>query len=366
MSLRISDLDTPAVVIDLDIMEANLARMAAFCRDHRLALRPHTKTHKVPELARRQIRSGACGITVAKVGEAEVMAAAGLDNILIAYPVIGPQKVERLARLARCATMTVALDSREAAEGISAGLALGEASVGVLVEIDTGFGRCGMSIGPAAVDLARYVQSLPGLHFRGVMVYPGNFLADPAKHSALLAFEQAIDREIQDLFQKAGLPLEVFSSGSTPSAPLTGELPAVNEIRPGTYIYNDMNTVGSGACTLADCAATVLVTVVSTAVLGKAMMDGGSKTFSSDALRTGKATGYGYVVEDPNAVVSGFNEEHGHLDLRASPKKYRVGERLRVIPNHVCAMINLHDQVYGVRGETVEVVWTVAGRGKLQ
>ncbi len=366
MSLRIDDLDTPAVVIDLDIMEANLARMAAFCRDHHLALRPHTKTHKVPELAHRQIRSGACGITVAKVGEAEVMAAAGLDNILIAYPVIGTQKVERLARLARRARMTVALDSREAAEGISAGLAPSGTSVGVLVEINTGFGRCGVTIGPAAVDLARSVQSLPGLNFRGVMVYPGNFLTDPDKHAALLAAERARDQEIVDVFAKAGLPLEVFSAGSTPSAPLTGELPAVNEIRPGTYIYNDMNTVGSGACTLADCAATVLVTVVSTAVPGKAMMDGGSKTFSSDALRTGKASGYGYIVEDPDAVVSGFNEEHGHIDLSVSQKKYRVGQRLRAIPNHVCAMINLHDQVYGVRGEIVEVVWNVAGRGKLQ
>jgi D-serine deaminase-like pyridoxal phosphate-dependent protein len=366
MSLRIGDLDTPAVLIDLDIMEANLARMAAFCRKHRLALRPHTKTHKVPELAHRQIRSGACGITVAKVGEAEVMAAAGLDNILIAYPVIGAQKVERLARLARRVSMTVALDSREAAEWISSGLTVSGASVGVLVEINTGFGRCGVTIGPDAVDLARYVQSLPGLNFRGVMVYPGNFLTDPDKHAALVAAERARDQEIVDLFQKAGLPLTIFSAGSTPSAPLTGDLPAVNEIRPGTYIYNDMNTVGSGACTLADCAATAMVTVVSTAVPGKAMMDGGSKTFSSDALRTGKAKGYGYIVEDPNASVSGFNEEHGHLDLSDSQKTYRVGERLRVIPNHVCAMINLHDQVYGVRGETVEVVWTVAGRGKLQ
>jgi D-serine deaminase-like pyridoxal phosphate-dependent protein len=366
MPLRLNDLDTPAVVIDLDIMEANLARMAAFCRDHHLNLRPHTKTHKVPELAHRQVRSGACGITVAKVGEAEVMAAAGLDNILIAYPVIGPQKVERLARLARRAAMTVALDSREAAEGISWGLAASGLTVGVLVEVNTGFGRCGVTIGPAAVELARHVQSLSGLNFRGVMVYPGNFLADPDKHAELLAAERSRDQEIQDLFAKAGLPVEVFSSGSTPSAPLSGELPAINEIRPGTYIYNDMNTVGSGACKLADCAATALVTVVSTAVPGKAMMDGGSKTFSSDGLRTGKAKGYGYIVEDPDAMVSGFNEEHGHLDLSASRKKYRVGERLRVIPNHVCAMINLHDQVYGVRGEFVEVVWTVAGRGKLQ
>jgi D-serine deaminase-like pyridoxal phosphate-dependent protein len=364
--MTIHDLDTPAVVVDLDVMEANLARMAAFCRDHRLRLRPHTKTHKIPELAHAQVRSGACGITVAKVGEAEVMAAAGLDNILIAYPVVGAQKVERLARLALRRAMTVALDSREAAEGISEGLTARGASVDVLVEINTGFGRCGVTIGPGAIELARYVASLPGLKFRGVMVYPGNMLVDAGQIAPLVQAERTRDAEIVELFNRAGLPIEIFSAGSTPSAPITGELPAVNEIRPGTYIYNDMNTVGSGACTLADCATTALVTIVSTAVPGKAMMDGGSKTFSSDGLRTGKASGYGYIVEDPEAVVAAFNEEHGHLDLRASGRKYRVGERLRVIPNHVCAMVNLHDQVYGVRGETVEVVWNVAGRGKLQ
>ena len=160
---KIQELDTPSVIIDLDIMEANLARMAAYCREQGLSLRPHTKTHKVPELAAQQIERGACGITVAKVGEAEVMVAGGIKDILIAYPVVGAQKVERLAALAKTAAMTVALDSREAAEGISEGAARTGVSIGVLVEINTGFGRCGVTIGPGAVALARYVQELPGL-----------------------------------------------------------------------------------------------------------------------------------------------------------------------------------------------------------
>ncbi len=364
--MTIADLDTPAVIIDLDIMEANLARMAAYCRDHHLSLRPHTKTHKVPELAHRQIASGASGITCAKVGEAEVMAANGLNDILIAYPVIGEQKTSRLANLAKEAKMTVALDSPEAADGISQAAARAGVNIGILVEINTGYGRCGVTIGPEAISLAQHVQSLPGLTFRGVMAYPGGFLADPAKLAESLAKERANCQAIVDLFARAGLPIEVFSAGSTPAAPVSGEIPGVNEIRPGTYIYNDMNTVGTGVCTLADCAATCLVTVISTAVPGKAMMDGGSKTFSSDLLRTGRAKGYGYIVEDPDALVSAFNEEHGHLDLSASTKRYRVGERLRVIPNHVCTMINLHDRVYGLRGDSVEVIWNVAGRGKLQ
>jgi D-serine deaminase-like pyridoxal phosphate-dependent protein len=363
---RIQDLDTPSVTIDLDIMEANLARMAAYCRASGLALRPHTKTHKVPALAAKQIAHGACGVTVAKVGEAEVMAAGGIKDILIAYPVVGAQKVERLATLAMSVTMTVALDSREAAAGISEGVARAGVSIGVLVEINTGFGRCGVPIGPEAVALARYVQGLPGLRLRGVMAYPGRFLTDPAEHAALLASESESCQAILDLFREAGIPIEVFSGGSTPSAPMSGRIPGVTEIRPGTYIYNDMNTVGTGACTLADCAASVLVTVVSTAVPGRAMIDGGSKTFSSDRLRTGSAAGFGYIREDPLALLAGFSEEHGHIDISGSKKQYRVGERLRVIPNHVCAMINLHNEVYGVRGDTVEVVWNVAGRGMLR
>lgn len=364
--MKTCDLDTPAVLIDLTIMERNLARMADYCRDHHLALRPHTKTHKVPELAHRQIRLGACGITVAKVGEAEVMGAAGIEDILIAYPVVGALKTERLTRVARRARVTVGVDSFEAAHGISQAAVAGGVTIGLLLEINTGYNRCGVPIGSGAVDLARRIGELPGVHLRGVMVYPGYFLTDPEKHREMVLAEVARLNEIVDLFAQAGVRLEVFSGGSTPSAFLTEKLPGVNEIRPGTYIYNDMNTVGTGACKLEDCAASVLVTVVSTAVADRAMVDGGSKTFSSDLARTGVAGGYGYIVEDPAAALARFNEEHGHLDISRSSKKYRVGERLHVIPNHVCTMINMHDEVYGVRGENVEVTWKVEGRGKLR
>lgn len=366
MAKTLQDLDTPSVIIDLDVMERNLARMAAYTREHDLALRPHTKTHKVPALALKQVESGACGITVAKVGEAEVMAAGGLRDILIAYPVVGAQKVARLAALAKTVNITVALDSREAAEGISAGVVAAGVTIGVLVEINTGFGRCGVTIGPDAVALAQYVQSLPGLRFRGVMVYPGRFLTDASQREVLLADERQKCQAILDDFHAAGIPIDVFSGGSTPSAPMSERIPGVTEIRPGTYIYNDMNTVGTGVCALEDCAASVLVTVVSTAVPGRAMIDGGSKTFSSDRLRAGLEGGFGYIREDPTALLAGFSEEHGHLDISKSSRTYRVGDRLRVIPNHVCAMINLHCEVFGVRGDHVEVVWNVEGRGKLR
>lgn len=364
--MHVSELDTPAVLIDLDIVERNLARMAAYCRRHNLALRPHTKTHKIPELAHRQVRSGACGITVAKVGEAEVMAAAGLADILVAYPVVGPQKTERLMRVARRATVTVALDSLEAAEDLSDAARGNGATIGVLLEINTGFGRCGVPIDSGAGKLARKIAGLKGLRFRGVMVYPGQFLTEKEKREQLLDQEREFLEKILELFERDKMPIEVFSGGSTPSAFMSHLMPGVNEIRPGTYIFNDVNTVGTGACPPEDCAASVLVTVVSTAVRNRAILDGGSKTFSSDRLRTGSGAGYGRIVEDPRAVLAGFSEEHGHLDLAGSRRRYRVGERLRVVPNHVCTMMNLHEQVYGLRGDRVEVVWRVEGRGKIQ
>ncbi len=364
--MQISALDTPAVLIDLDVMERNLARMAAFAKEKGLALRPHTKTHKIPELAHRQIRLGACGITVAKVGEAEVMAAAGIRDILVAYPVVGEIKTGRLANVARRAAVTVGLDSIEAAEGLSRAAQNAGVTFGVLLEINTGFRRCGVAIGNDATALASRISRLPGLKFRGVMVYPGYFLVDNQEQASLMGKEKESLQAIVDLFQRAGIAIEVFSGGSTPSAFLSGGMPGVNEIRPGTYIFNDTNTVGTGHCSPEDCAASALVTVVSTAVAGRAMIDGGSKTFSSDGLRTGRKSGYGTIVGDGAAVLAGFSEEHGHLDIAASSRPYRVGDRLRVIPNHVCAMINLHDEIYGVRGETVEVTWKIEGRGKLR
>jgi D-serine deaminase-like pyridoxal phosphate-dependent protein len=363
--MLISELDTPALVVDLDVMERNLSRMADYCREHNLRLRPHTKTHKIPELARKQIESGAGGITVAKLDEAEVMIAAGLDDLLIAYPIVGPTKTARLARLAQRATIAVSLDSEEAARGISAAVAERGASVGILVELDAGFGRCGVANESDALKLAQTVASLPGLNFQGLMFFPGHFGVPPEERALLRnQVNELLDRCVV-AFDRADLPIKVMSGGSTPTRYESDRFHGVNEVRPGTYIFNDRNTVGVAAASLDDCALSVLVTVVSTSVTGRAVIDGGSKTFSSDRYQAEDGRGFGLIKEDPAAEIERFSEEHGHLNVAQSDRKYTVGERLMVIPNHVCSTVNMHDEVYGVRGDQVETVWRVAARGKV-
>lgn len=362
----IRDLETPAVIVDLDVMERNLSRMAAYCRQHQLLLRPHTKSHKIPELAKQQIASGAIGITVAKLGEAEVMLNAGITDILIAYPIVGDEKTSHLAKIAEQANISVALDSEDAARGVSAAAMRQGTRIGVLIEMDVGFKRCGLSNENDLLTLAQKITTLPGLEFRGLMFFPGNFQAGPEQRNTLrMQVNDFLDRTLET-FARATLPLPIVSGGSTPTAYESSLFHGVNEVRPGMYIFNDRNTVAIDAASLNDCALSVVVTVVSTAVSGRAIVDGGSKTFSSDRYQAGDGSGFGLVKEDPAAVVERFSEEHGHLNVEHSERRYRVGDRLSIIPNHVCTTVNMHDEIYGVRGEQVETVWRVEGRGKVR
>ena len=364
--MHISELETPAVIVDLDVMERNLSRMANYCRAHQLLLRPHTKSHKIPELAKRQIESGATGITVAKLGEAEVMLNAGITDIFIAYPIVGDAKTTHLAKLAEQATISFALDSEEAARGISGAATRQGTRIGVLIEIDVGFGRCGLSNENDLLKLAQTIATLPGLEFRGLMFFPGHFGVVPEQRAALgMQVNDFLDRSLET-FQRADLPLSIISGGSTPTAYESSLFHGVNEVRPGTYIFNDRNTVAIDAASLEDCALSVVVTVVSTAVSGRAIVDGGSKTFSHDRYQAGDGRGFGLVKEDPALEVERFSEEHGHLNVERSERRYRVGDRLSIIPNHVCTTVNMHDEICGVRGEQVETVWRVEARGKVR
>ncbi|MEP6716693.1 MAG: alanine racemase [Terriglobia bacterium] len=355
--MRVEDLDTPALVVDLDIMERNLSRVADYCVQHNLRLRPHTKTHKSIEMARRQLALGAAGLTVAKVGEAEVMLGAEPRDLLVAFPVIGAPKVRRLAAIAGMTRVTVALDSVFAAEQLSnAGV-----RAGVLVEVDVGLGRVGVT--PAeALGLIQAVAKLPHLEWRGITFYPGHIKDQNAESLAIL------NRDIGNLrlaLAKNGFEPEIVSGGSTPTLWHSHQIEGLNEIRPGTYIFNDLNTVASGACALADCAASVLVTVISQTRPERMIVDGGSKTFSSDRLSSG-VPGHGRVMEAPGAAFHRMNEEHGFIDLSEAERKFGVGEKVRIIPNHICVAVNLHEYVYGIRNGIVEEVWNVEGRGKLQ
>jgi D-serine deaminase-like pyridoxal phosphate-dependent protein len=361
--MDIRELDTPVVTIDLDILERNLRRMGQYCLQRGIRLRPHIKTHKIPRLALRQLESGASGITVAKLGEAEVMAEAGIEDILIAYPIIGDAKTKRLAGLAEKIRITLSLDSMEAAEAASEAAGRG-ASLGVLVEMDVGFRRCGVQNAEQVEQLARAVSRLPGLEFRGIMIYPGSYIVVEQQEEELTRVNRLLE-EVLLALEGAGTPAAVVSGGSTPTARFSHLFHGVTEIRPGTYIFNDRNTCLLGAASLEDCAAAVLVTVVSTSVPGRAIVDGGSKTFSSDpCVRPGK--GFGLVKEDPEAVLDALNEEHGYLDISRSGRSYRVGDRLTIVPNHICTTMNLHDEVCFTRGGSLEEICRVAARGRVR
>lgn len=364
--MHLHELSTPALIIDLDILERNLDTMAKLCRDQGVRLRPHTKTHKTPEVGRMQVERGAVGLTVAKVGEAEVMGNAGLDGILIAYPVLGRDKLRRLAKLAREHSVLMALDNETTAQELSRAASETGASIGVLIEFDSGYQRCGVQPGPALAELARKVEKLPGLKFRGLMTYFGTVWgsAEERRGQARQVIEP-VARALEAM-AVAKIPVEIVSGGSTPAAEFSREIPGLTEIRPGTYVYNDLNTFFQGACRLEDCAARVLATVVSTAVPGHAMIDAGSKTLSCDTLGSGPMSGFGHIVEVPDAPLFKLSEEHGHVDVTKTQHPFRVGEVLSVIPNHICTCVNLHDEAFLVRGQEVVGSWRVAGRGKIR
>ena len=364
--MRITELDTPALLIDLDIMERNLVRAAEYARAHDLALRPHTKTHKIPELARRQLAQGARGLTVAKVGEAEVMIDAEPPELLVAYPVIGRRKLERLMTVGSRTRLLVALDHLLPARQLSDAARAARLEIGVLAEIDVGLGRVGVPPGPELAQLVEGLVRLPRLTLEGIAFYPGHIRG--VDEPALEALDQVGERvrEALAVLRRAGLEPRIVSGGSTPTLFHSHRIRELTEIRPGTYIFNDRNTVAAGACTFDDCAASILVTVVSTARPGQVIVDGGSKTFSSDRHLAPPEATFGYLVEAPEAVFTKMNEEHGYIDVRRAGREFSVGDRLRIIPNHICTAMNLHEAVYGIRGETVEQIWKVEARGKLQ
>ncbi len=360
------EIDTPAMLVDLDVMEANLRRVADYACNYGLRLRPHTKTHKSIALAKRQLALGAAGLTVAKVSEAEVMMGASPHDLLVAFPVIGRAKLARLVKVARRTRITVALDSLLAAQQLSEAADSAGVSFGVLAEMDAGLGRVGVSPGEPLLELARSISKLPGLKFEGIAFYPGHIkdLDEPGRRA--LAKLSDLLRSVRSDFANAGIEARIVSGGSTPTLFHSHEIDGLTEIRPGTYVFNDLNTVRSGGCKLEECAARVLATVVSTARPGQMIIDGGSKTFSSDRPVNGPEVTFGQVAEAPGARFHKMNEEHGFIDVTQAERKFSVGDRVQVIPNHVCVAMNLHERVYGVRGGAVEEVWTVDGRGKLQ
>lgn len=349
--MDLNQLETPVAIVDLDRLEANIEKFQAYLSQHGIANRPHIKTHKIPEIAHMQIKAGAVGITCQKIGEAEVMAQAGIDDIFLPYNIIGPAKLERLMRLTRRVNLSVTADSEFTVKGLSGAAQAAGIELPVLVEFDTGAQRCGVQSPQEAADLARRIARAPGLHFGGLMTYPSNQNTGP------------FVRETKKLLKADGLEVERVSGGGTPGMWQAHTYPEVTEHRAGMYIYGDRYTLKSGAMTLDDCSLKVITTVVSRPTADRGILDGGSKTFSSDLLGL---EGYGLILEYPEALIYGQSEEHGHVDFSKCPRKPEIGERVTVIPNHCCVVSNLFNQIVGVRQNQVEVIWPVAARGALQ
>ncbi|MCE9589343.1 MAG: alanine racemase [Planctomycetes bacterium] len=360
------DIPTPALVIDEPTARRNLTRLAQYAKGKGLGVRPHTKTHKSLLMAREQLKAGAVGLTVAKVGEAEVMAKVG-EDLLLAYPALDPARTGRIAALARDKTIRVAVDSAFAADALADAARRAGATIGILVDIDVGFHRTGMQTPAQALALAQHVSKTKSLRLDGLFFYPGHIVAKPDEQTAILAPIEAMLEETITLWKKNGLEAKIVSGGSTPTGTQSHHLKALTEIRPGTYIYYDRNCITGNWCAIDDVAAVIVCTVISDAVPGKCVLDAGTKTFTSDRL-VGDATnqhGSGLIIEYPQAKIVRCSEEHAEVDLSLCDRRPKLGDRVRVIPNHICPCVNLQDQMY-LRHEdgTIETL-PIEGRGKL-
>lgn len=360
----LDEIETPAPVVDLDVLAMNLDRMAAYAAMHALSLRPHVKTHKAPRIAAEQLRLGAGGLTCATVREVEVMSDLTAD-ILLAYPPVGRAKLARLLA-APARRLVVALDSLDAAEQLARAAHDAARKVGVYVELDLGMHRVGVETPDQAVALAMWVSDQEWLEYRGVAFYPGHVRAPAPEQGPQLARLTSDLARFVDALSPVGLAPPAVSGGSTPAAWRMHEVTGITEVRPGTYVYNDRTTFELAACAWEDCALTVAATVVSTSVPGQAVIDAGTKALAREPLPGDPEArrGWGALLDRPEVTVRAMSEEHGMLDLSATSWKPRVGEIVRVVPNHVCVVVAQYDTVLGVRGGIVETSWPVAARGR--
>jgi D-serine deaminase-like pyridoxal phosphate-dependent protein len=360
----VHDLATPSIVICAETFGRNLRKLAGYVKEHGLSLRPHSKTHKSTFIGKKQMEAGAIGMTVAKAGEAAVMAEIA-DDILMAYPAVDAFRAGQLAKLARKKTIRVGVDSTLAADVLGEAARSEGTTIGILVDIDVGLHRTGVQSVEDSVKLAQHVSHLKGLRLDGIMFYPGHVSLAMAKEGKVIREIDAKTGEAKELWKKKGMEAKIVSGGSTPTAYFSHEFKNMTELRPGTYIYHDMNGVHGGFATLEECAARIVATVVSTAVPGQIVIDAGSKTLTSDRCGPAPDSGHGYVVEYPEAKIVKLTEEHGQVDVRACAKTPKVGERITVIPNHICPCINLQDVIWWQEKDQKPVAIEIQARGKV-
>lgn len=363
---RLSDLATPVVMIDWATTHRNLSRMAERAHNRGMALCPHIKTHKSPRLAREQVGLGSHNVMVSKLGEAAVMLDGGITEQFIGYPLVDRLHEARLTHLiSQGLRPRVAVDSVESVAMLSRVADHTGVNIPVLIEIDTGFHRCGLDDLAMIRALAMAIKGR-GLPVQGITCFGGHIphRTDPQEIRALVEEENRMLQRIRADLEAAGFHDLVVSEGGTVPAGYVECMTVATEMRPGTYVYNDVAIVMAGAATWDDCAARILTEVVSAPSSTRAVIDAGAKTLAADGPINGS---YGYIVERPDLIIDRLSEEHGVVVCRdGGPTGLRVGERLHVVPNHVCTMINLHDQVTLVEDGHVVGKLYIPARGQVR
>ncbi len=358
LDIEADDIDTPALLIDLDAMERNISKMARFFETVDADLRPHSKTHKMPIIAHKQIAAGAKGICCQKLGEAEVMAAAGIDDILITNQVVGRCKVWRLANLSKHCNVIVALENLENAKELSKSAQRREVEVNFVVEVDVGIERCGVKPGEPALRFVQEILRLPGLRFRGLMGYEGPFFKITGWGERKKAAEERLKLlvETSALLRNSGIEHDIVSAGATGTYNITGVYPGITEVEAGSYVFMDTYYRRLEKVDF-DLALSLLTTVISRPTEDRVVVDAGLKAITNEF-------GYPEVKGIKGVELRGISEEHGILRSTNPERKLRVGDKMELYPSHCCTTVNLHDKAYGVRKGKLESVWRIEGRGK--
>ena len=351
--MNLTEIETPSVLIDLDIVENNIDKYQSYCNKKGINLRPHIKTHKIPELANLQLKAGAIGVTCQKISEAEAMISeGGIDDILITFNIFGQKKLDRLRILSGQVKLSVVADNIQCIQGLSETFKNEKSQLTVLVECDTGALRCGVVTPREACELAKKISSLPGLSFGGLMTYPP--ISQSEKINNFLG-------KAKDLIEASGIPVPVISIGGSPNMWEVEKIPLGTEYRIGTYIYNDRSLMERSNCLESDCGLTILATVISTPEPHRAVIDAGSKVLTSDLFGL---KGHGYIIGFPKLSISNLSEEHGCI-IGEGETGLKIGQKVRIIPNHACVVSNMMDEVMFIRGDTFVKKQPVVARGQV-
>ena len=366
IGMQKTELDTPALLIDLDKMEANIQTMADYFTTVNAMLRPHVKTHKTPIISHKQIAAGAIGVTCAKLGEAEAVIHAGVRDVLIANQVVGSQKIARLINLARHSEIMVAVDNPQNVRDISEAAAAKGVTVRMLIEVNIGMNRCGVEPGKPALELANQIRQSPNLKFEGLMGYEGHTVAKPDLKEREANVQEAMQHLIdtKHYLEKQGVDVSIMSGGGTGTFNITGSIPEMTEVQAGSYVFMDStyrNVEGVGE--RFDCSLSVLATVVSRPAPDRVIVDTGLKVLA-------KEFGMPQPIGITGVEMTGLSEEHGTLKSVGQVSDTDVpltpGDKIEILPTHCCTTVNLHDRYYGIRNGIVESVWDIAARGKSQ